>query len=80
MFVARHKKEFEYAAEPHESSINGEMRAALLGKSWRRSTNGENNPHEVMARISLLMAAARKYRIASLNSLAVAMLDTGGSS
>ncbi len=52
----------------------------MLGKIWRSSTDGENNPHEVMGKISLLMAAARKYRIASLNSLAVAILDTGGSS
>jgi hypothetical protein len=56
------------------------MRIALLGKSWYNSTNEENKPHEVMERSSRLMAAARKYSIASLNSLAVAMLDTGGSS
>jgi hypothetical protein len=52
----------------------------MLVKSWRSSTNEENNPHEVMGRLSLLMAAARKCRIASLNFLAVATLDFSGSS
>jgi hypothetical protein len=80
MFVVRHKNEIENADGPHESSINGEMTVALRGEDWRGSTNGENSPHEVIARISLLMAAARKYRIVSLNSLAVAMLNTRGSS
>jgi hypothetical protein len=80
MLVARHKNEIENADEPRESSINDEVTAALLGRSWRSSTNGENNPHEVTARISLLKAAAKKYRIASLKFLAAAMLNNGDSS